>query len=96
MIKSFKHLLKHLVKARGTGPSKGLLIVNYDISKHPFRRTEIYKDSPELLKDKDGEVGVLSSVELYKIAMAVKGGKIKKKDARNKIKKTGRISLGNG
>lgn len=89
----YSDLLKHLLKAKGTGPSKGLLIVNYDISKHPFRRTEIYKDSPELLKDKDGEVGVLSTVELYRIAMAVKGGKIKKEDARNKIKKTGRITF---
>lgn len=92
----YSDLLKHLWKTKGTGPSKGLLIVNYDSSKHPFRRTEIYKDSPELLKDEDGVVGVLSTVELYKIAMAVKRRKMKKENARNKIKKTGRITFENG
>ncbi len=89
----YSDLLKHLVKAKGTGHPKGLLIVNYDTSRHPFRRTEIYKDAPELLKDEDGVVGVLSTVELYRIAMAVKRGEMKKEDARNKVKKTGRITL---
>ncbi len=89
----YADLLKHLAKARATGPSRGLLVVNYDSSKHPFRRTEIYKDSPELLEDEDGVVGVLSTVELYRIAVAVKRQKIKKEDARNKINKTGRITF---
>lgn len=89
-------LLKHLVKAKGTGPPKGLLIVNYDNSKHPFRRTRIYKDSPKLLEGVSEVAGVLSTVELYKIAIAVKRGQMKKEDARNKIKKMGRITFENG
>ncbi|MGB9487599.1 MAG: hypothetical protein WCD04_15985 [Terriglobia bacterium] len=73
----------------------GLLILNYDIETHPFRRPRLYSGGDEeyVSAAKDRDIGLLSTVELYKIAVAAKDGVISKEKARELIKEFGRIEL---
>ncbi len=73
----------------------GLLILNYDTDTHPMKRPRLYTGELEEIAEgaKESEIGLLSTVELYKIAIAVKEGRMSKKDARAAIKQAGRIEL---
>jgi len=72
---------------------QGLLVINHDIDTHPARRPKLYSgDAEEIVEAaKDHDIGVLSTVELYKLAIGVKDGSLSKEDARKVIKQTGRI-----
>jgi hypothetical protein len=73
----------------------GLLVLNYDIKNHPDRRPKAYTGELEHIvqsADENG-IGLLSSVELHKIVVAVKEGILSKVDARNLLKKSGRIEF---
>ena len=71
----------------------GLLLVNYDIGTHPMKRPRLYSgDLEEIVEGaKDQRIGLPSTVELYKIAIAAKDGKLLKEEARKIIKQPGRI-----
>lgn len=71
----------------------GLLILNYDIDTHPLRRPRMYTGADDHIAEsaKDQSIGLLSTVELYKIAIAAKDGVITKEQARGLIKRFGRI-----
>lgn len=72
---------------------RGLLVVNYDIDTHPMKRPRLYSgDLEEIVQGaKEQSIGLLSTVELYKIAVAAKDGKLSKEEARKIIKQPGRI-----
>jgi len=72
---------------------QGLLIINYDIDTHPSSRPRLYiGDAEEIVRAaKDQDIGLLSTVELYKIAIAVKDGVISKEEAKFLVRQTGRI-----
>ncbi len=71
----------------------GLLVLNYDIENHPSRRPRVYTGADAHIADTAVEqnIGILSTVELHKIVMAVKKGVLTKGAARELLKKTGRI-----
>jgi hypothetical protein len=73
----------------------GLLVLNYDIEHHPARRPKAYAgELDHLVQSADEQgIGILSTVELHKIVVAVKGGMLSKADARSLLKKTGRIEF---
>ena len=73
----------------------GLLILNYDIETHPLHRPRLYSGGEEeyVSAAKDNSIGLLSTVELYKIAIAAKDGVISKENARELIKQFGRIEF---
>jgi len=72
----------------------GLLILNYDLENHPFARPRLYSGADEEIVEaaKENSIGLLSTVELYRIAVAAKDGLISKEQARSFIKKFGRIA----
>jgi hypothetical protein len=72
---------------------QGLLVINHDIDSHPARRPNLYAgDAEEIVRAaRDQDIGILSTVELYKIAIAVKNGVMSKGEARGLIKQKGRI-----
>jgi hypothetical protein len=71
----------------------GLLVVNYDLDTHPFKRPKLYGGMDQEWVDAAAEqgIGLLSTVELHRIAIAVKGGVLSKEAARELIKQMGRI-----
>jgi hypothetical protein len=73
----------------------GLLIVNYDLNTHPFKRPKLYSGALEEIVESsiEQEIGLLSTVELYKTAIAVKDGQLSKEDGRALIKQSGRIEF---
>lgn len=73
----------------------GLLVLNYDIDTHPLRRPRLYSGgSEEFVAAAEGNsIGLLSTVELYKTAIAAKDGLISKEKARELIKRFGRIEF---
>ena len=73
----------------------GLLIVNHDLNTHPFKRPQLYGgDLEEIVEaSRDQEIGLLSTVELYKIAVAVKEERLSREDGRALIKQSGRIEF---
>jgi hypothetical protein len=76
----------------------GLLVLNYDIDTHPFKRPKVYtgQDEEFMLAAADHGIGILSTVELHRIAMAVKERGLSKEKARDLIKKPGRIEYREG
>lgn len=88
----YSQLLKHLRKANDP-ELNGLLIVNYDYKTHPYKRIKIYKDSEDLFSDDAEGIGVVSTVDLYRIIIAVKEGKMSKEDARKLLKASNRIEF---
>lgn len=86
----YSQLLKHLRKSNDPNLN-GLLVVNYDYKTHPYKRIKIYKDSEELFSDDSEGVGVLSTVDLYRLTIDVKNGLLSKDEARKIIKKSNRI-----
>lgn len=73
----------------------GLLVLNFDIDHHPARRPKAYTGELEHLVQSADEqgIGILSTVELHKIVVAVKRGMLSKAEARSLIKKSGRIEF---
>ena len=73
----------------------GLLIVNHDRLSSPFDRPKLYETTKENVVEaaRDQRIGLLSTVELYKLAVAVKDSVLTKADAMQIIKEPGRIEL---
>jgi hypothetical protein len=71
----------------------GLLVLNYDIETHPSRRPRVYigEDAHIVETAAEQNIGILSTVELHKIVMAVKKAVLTKGAARELLKKPGRI-----
>lgn len=71
----------------------GLLVLNYDIETHPSRRPRVFSGADAHIADTAAEqnIGILSTVELHKIVMAVRKGTLTKVAARELIKRTGRV-----
>jgi hypothetical protein len=71
----------------------GLLILNYDVGTHPSKRPTMYTGEDEHIIDTaiEQNIGLLSTVELHKIIVDVKAGKLTKAAAREILKKFGRI-----
>jgi hypothetical protein len=71
----------------------GLLVVNYDVEGDPFQRPRLYSGDLEHIAEaaKESGIGILSTVELYKIALAVKEQGLTKELARSMLKEFGRI-----
>ncbi len=72
----------------------GLLVLNYDTDRHPSLRQAVYtagEDEHIIQTAVDQNIGILSTVELNKILVAVKDDQITKAEARNLIRKPGRI-----
>jgi len=76
----------------GTNVS-GLLVLNYDIDNHPAKRPKAYTGEDAHIAESAVEqgIGILSTVELHKIVVAVKEDVITKSQARDILKKSGRI-----
>jgi len=72
---------------------RGLLVLNYDIDNHPEKRPRVYTAEDEYIVETAIEqgIGLLSTVELHKIIVAVKEGHLTKEEARKIIRKPGRI-----
>jgi hypothetical protein len=71
----------------------GLLVLNYDVENHPSRRPRVYIGVDAHIAETAVEqnIGILSTVELHKIVVAVKKGILTKDAARELLKKPGRI-----
>jgi hypothetical protein len=72
----------------------GLLVVNYDINTYPSKRPKLYvsgEDEHIVETAIEQGIGLLSTVELHKIIVAVKEGSLSKASARELIRKSGRI-----
>src|SRR5712692_5914245 len=82
-----------LVPAVDKARISGLLVVNYDIENRPFQRPRLYSGELEHIVEaaKESSIGLLSTVELHKIAMAVKQGGLTKESARSILRQFGRI-----
>jgi len=63
----------------------GLLVLNYDIETHPSKRPRVYigVDAHITETAQEQKIGILSTVELHKIVMAVKRGILTKDAARD-------------
>lgn len=73
---------------------KGLLIVNYDYNTHPFNRVRIYNDHEN--ENEEGlfsvdDIGIISTVDLYRVATDVKKGVLSQADAKKILKLPYRI-----
>jgi hypothetical protein len=77
----------------GISNVSGLLVLNYDYERHPDRRPKAYTGEWEHIIESaiEQSIGILSTVELHKIIMAVKKGNLTKEHARLILKKPGRI-----
>ena len=71
----------------------GLLVLNYDVETYPSKRPRAYVGVDAHISETAVEhnIGILSTVELHKIVMAVKKGTLIKDAARELLKKPGRI-----
>jgi hypothetical protein len=71
----------------------GLLVLNFDCQRPPSNRAKAYTGEFEHIIGSavEHEIGILSTVELHKIVVAVKNGVLSKEEARSCLKKFGRI-----
>ena len=71
----------------------GLLVLNFDCQRPPSNRPKAYTGEFEHIIESaaEHEIGILSTVELHKIIVAVKNGQLRKEEARSRLKKFGRI-----
>lgn len=71
----------------------GLLVLNFDLGTHPSKRPIAYigLDAHIVETAVEQNIGILSTVELHKIVMAVKRNLLNKDAARELIKKPGRV-----
>jgi hypothetical protein len=74
----------------------GLLVLNYDIDTHPANRPRAYAAEDEHIVETAAEqgIGLLSTVELHKIVVAVKEERLTKVAARQILRRPGRIEFG--
>jgi hypothetical protein len=74
----------------------GLLVLNYDIESHPSKRPTVYTgiDAHISATAEEQAIGILSTVELHKMVMAVKKGLLSKDAARQLLQKPGRVEYG--
>lgn len=72
----------------------GLLILNYDAKTHPDRRPTLYsgEDADIGSAAKGAQIGILSTVELYKLAREVMFERMTKDEARFRIKEFGLLT----
>jgi hypothetical protein len=91
-------IFKHRDLVPDTTNATGLLVLGYDIDTHPFKRPRAFTGGEEeiALAAKEHGIGLLSTVELYKIAVAVKDGELSRDRARELVKESGRIEYGGG
>ncbi len=84
-----------LVPDKQKSKISGLLVVNYDITTHPFERPRLYSGDLEHLAEsaRESDIGLLSTVDLYRISMAVKQGLLTKQAARSLVKQFGRVEF---
>ena len=82
----------------GVSNLTGLLVLNYDCERHPSKRPRAYAGDLEHIIDAavDQSIGILSTVELHKIIVDVKEGRLTKDRARSILKKFGRIEYKTG
>jgi hypothetical protein len=73
----------------------GLLILNYDLDTHPFKRPQVYAGEAEevVRAAEEQNIGLLSTVDLYKMLVAVKEGRLSAGAARDLLKQSGRIEF---
>jgi hypothetical protein len=73
----------------------GLLVLNYDIDNHPSKRPRVYTGEEEHIVQTAVEqgIGLLSTVELHRIIVAVKEGRLAKAEARAVLRKPGRVEF---
>jgi hypothetical protein len=73
----------------------GLLIINHDLATHPMKRPRLYAGDEEeiVAAAREYRIGLLSTVELYKIAIAVKDGRLSPEEGRRIIETFGRIEF---
>ncbi|HEV8076319.1 MAG TPA: hypothetical protein VGP66_10740 [Candidatus Acidoferrum sp.] len=76
----------------------GLLVLSYDIDNHPAKRPIVYSGADEHIAEGAVEqgIGLLSTVELHKIMVAVMENRLTKEAARAIIRKPGRIEFDEG
>jgi hypothetical protein len=76
----------------------GLLVLNYDINAHPSKRPKAYTGEDEHIVQTaiEQNIGVLSTVELHKIIVAVEEGALTKAEARALLTQPGRIEYERG
>jgi hypothetical protein len=74
------------------------VVLNYDIDNHPSKRPRVYTGEEEHIVHAaiDQSIGLLSTVELHRIIVAVKQGRISKPEARAVLRKPGRIEFDGG
>jgi len=73
----------------------GLLVLNYDIDNHPAKRPIVYSGADEHIVEGATEqgIGLLSTVELHRIIVAVMENRLTKEAARAIISQPGRIEF---
>lgn len=83
---------------KGVTNVSGLLVLNYDLDHHPAKRPKVYTGDLEHIVETATEqnIGLLSTVELHMLLVAVKEGKLTKDAARALIKRPGRIEYVGG
>lgn len=71
----------------------GLLVLNFDIDTLPAKRPRAYSSDDEHIIETAAEqgIGILSTVELHRIVVAVKEGSLSKEEGRAILKRPGRI-----
>ena len=81
-------VLRHREHVPDSENVSGLLIVNYDLANYHFRPPRLFTgDAQEIVKAAiEKRIGLLSTVELYRIAIAVKDGRLPATDGRVLIK----------
>jgi hypothetical protein len=80
----------------GLSNVSSLLVLNYHCQRHPSKRPQAYTGELEHLVESAVEqnIGVLSTVDLHRIIVAVKSNILTKEDARSILKVPGRILYG--
>jgi hypothetical protein len=73
----------------------GLLVLNHDIDTHPAKRPIVYSGDDQHIVEAAVEhgIGILSTVELHRIVVAVMENRLSKDAARAMIRKPGRIEF---
>jgi hypothetical protein len=71
----------------------GLLVLNFDIKTNPDKRPIIYGGGEQEFVGaaEENSIGLLSTVDLYRIAVDVKDGRLSREEARKVIRQFGRI-----
>jgi len=73
----------------------GLLVLNFDVNTHPSKRPRPYTSGDEhiIASAIEQGIGILSTVELHKMVVAVKENVLSKQVARALLKRNGRIEF---